>query len=96
VSTLKAILTGRRELFEGHWIHDHSNYDWTPNPVIHLSLNSITTDSVATVQSDLFTILKDIAQDENLEPNGDTPAAFFGSLIRNLNKKYERTVAVLN
>jgi hypothetical protein len=95
VSTLEAILTGRQELFEGLWIHDRSNYDWTPNPVIHLSLNSITTDSVATVQSDLFTILKDIAKDENLEPNGETPAAFFGSLIGNLHSKYNRKVAVL-
>jgi hypothetical protein len=95
VSTLRAILTGRRELFEGLWIHDCSNYDWAPNPVIHLSLNSITTDSVATVQSDLLANLKDIAKKEKLEPNGETPAAFFGSLIRDLHDKYGQNVAVL-
>ncbi|MDR1084756.1 MAG: AAA family ATPase, partial [Deltaproteobacteria bacterium] len=95
VSALEAILTGRRELFEGLWIHDRSNYNWTPNPVIHLSLNSVSTDSVATVQSALLTKLKDIAEDENLEPNGEAPADFFESLIRNLNKKYGRKVAVL-
>ncbi|MDR1546616.1 MAG: AAA family ATPase, partial [Deltaproteobacteria bacterium] len=29
VSTLEAVLQGRRELFKGLWI-DSSNYDWTP------------------------------------------------------------------
>ncbi|MDR1086507.1 MAG: ATP-binding protein [Deltaproteobacteria bacterium] len=95
VSALEAILTGRRELFEGLWIHDRPDYDWTPNPVIYLSLNSVATDSVATVQSSLLTKLKDIAKDENLEPNGETPADFFESLFRNLNKKYNRKIAVL-
>ncbi|MDR1085234.1 MAG: AAA family ATPase [Deltaproteobacteria bacterium] len=95
VSALEAILTGRRELFEELWIHEHSNYDWTPDQVIHLSLNPATTDSAAAVQSDLLTKLKDTAEDENPEPDGEAPADFFGSLIRSLNKKYGRKVAVL-
>jgi hypothetical protein len=95
VSTLEAILKGRRELFEGLWIHDHSDYDWTPNPVIYLSLNSVATDSVATVQSALLTKLKNIAKRENLEPNGETPTEFFESLFEDLHGKYGRKIAVL-
>ncbi|MDR3204175.1 MAG: ATP-binding protein [Deltaproteobacteria bacterium] len=47
VSTLKSLLLGgedNRMLFEGLWIHDQTDYDWPPNPVIHLSLSSIVTD----------------------------------------------------
>ncbi|MDR1085047.1 MAG: AAA family ATPase [Deltaproteobacteria bacterium] len=95
VSTLEAILAGRRELFEGLWINDHSDYDWTPNPVIYLSMYSVTTDSIVTVQSDLLTKLKDIAKREKLKPNGETPAAFFESLLGDLHDKYGRKVAVL-
>jgi hypothetical protein len=39
VSTLEAILNGQRELFKGLWI-DQSDYDWTPYPIIDLSLYS--------------------------------------------------------
>jgi hypothetical protein len=95
VNTLEAILTGRRELFEGLWIHDRTDYDWTPSPVIYLSLNSVSTDSVATVQSALFTKLKNIAKREKLEPIGETPTEFFESLFEDLHKKYGRKVAVL-
>ncbi|MDR0620263.1 MAG: AAA family ATPase [Deltaproteobacteria bacterium] len=42
VDTLEAIPRGQRELFKGLWI-DGSDYDWTPNPVIRLSLNGIDT-----------------------------------------------------
>jgi hypothetical protein len=38
VSTLESILLGRKELFEGLWIHG-SDHDWTPYPVIRLEMN---------------------------------------------------------
>ncbi|MCS7035961.1 MAG: AAA family ATPase [Saprospiraceae bacterium] len=42
VSTLKALFEGRRELFEGLWIHDHSDWDWNQkHPVISLSFNGL-------------------------------------------------------
>jgi hypothetical protein len=40
VSTLKAIFQGRRELFEGLHILEHTDYDWPVHPVIHLDLGS--------------------------------------------------------
>jgi hypothetical protein len=94
LSTLEAILRGRRELFEGLWIHDHSDYDWTPKPVIH-HLSSINTDSVTTVKTEILSKLEDIAKDENLEPNGNLPNSFFESMFHELHRKCDRKVAVL-
>jgi len=42
VSTLKALFEGRRELFEGLWIAEHGDWDWSQkNPVISLSFNGL-------------------------------------------------------
>lgn len=42
VNTLKALFEGRKDLFEGLWIHEHSDWDWTQTfPVISLSLNGL-------------------------------------------------------
>ncbi len=42
VSTLKALFEGRRDLFEGLWIHEPDRWDWTQTyPVISLSFNGL-------------------------------------------------------
>lgn len=45
VSTLQAILEGRRELFQGLWIAD-SDYDWTPHAVIVLDFSMFLVDDL--------------------------------------------------
>ncbi|MDR3203501.1 MAG: AAA family ATPase [Deltaproteobacteria bacterium] len=55
VSTLKALLRGgndNKKLFEGLWLHDHTDYDFTPNPVIHLSLSSVATERYLEINID--------------------------------------------
>ncbi|MDR3204084.1 MAG: AAA family ATPase, partial [Deltaproteobacteria bacterium] len=70
VSTLKTLLKGgedNKKLFEGLWIGDHTDYDFTPNPVIHLSLSSIATQgNLANIK-----INKDDFQDDDF-PSGLT------------------------
>jgi hypothetical protein len=39
ISTLKTIFEGKRDLFQGLWIHD--KIDWEPRPVIHLDFSEI-------------------------------------------------------
>ena len=46
LSVLKALFTGRRELFEGLYI-DKTDWKWEKYPVIHFEFNDITTTSVA-------------------------------------------------
>ncbi|MDR2443893.1 MAG: AAA family ATPase [Deltaproteobacteria bacterium] len=94
ISTLEAILRGRRELFKGLWL-DKSDYDWAPKPVIRLSLASIDTESVSTVKSDLIFKVKAIAKSEGLFIRGETPGRLFSSLLKRLYDKYHCDVAVL-
>ncbi|MDR2140975.1 MAG: ATP-binding protein [Deltaproteobacteria bacterium] len=68
VSSLKAILEGRRELFKGLWI-DSSDYDWRPYPTVHLALNQVVTESLDSVKTSLLSHLKMIAENEGLLNN---------------------------
>ncbi|MDR2142145.1 MAG: AAA family ATPase [Deltaproteobacteria bacterium] len=107
VSVLKSILEGRRELFKSLWI-DSSDYDWRPYPVIHLSLSSIKTDSLDSVDKTLLADLQLIALREKLSfyvapPDNESsqdnlaiPSVFFKYLIEGLYYKYNRSpVAIL-
>ncbi|MDR3203772.1 MAG: AAA family ATPase [Deltaproteobacteria bacterium] len=52
VNSLIYILEGRRNLSKGLWI-DQSDYDWTPQPVIHLSLDNVSADSANVLKAAL-------------------------------------------
>ncbi|MDR2140635.1 MAG: ATP-binding protein [Deltaproteobacteria bacterium] len=93
LSVLKAILEGRRELFQGLWI-DGSDYDWTPYPVIHLSL-IYNLDSPELVRQALFADLKQIARRENISIDAPSPGQSFKFLIENLRSERGRPPAIL-
>jgi hypothetical protein len=79
---------------KGLWI-DQSDYDWTPRPVIRLSLKDVSSDSVARLKSDLYTSVKDIADREGVKFNGESPGRCFRQLIEALYSKYGRKPVVL-
>jgi hypothetical protein len=94
VSTLENLLRGRRELFEGLWIGD-SDYDWTPYPVISLSLSNVGSKSVEILESDLISKLINIADFEEISLNGSIFSICFECLITKLYHKYGKKVAIL-
>jgi hypothetical protein len=91
---MEDILRGRRELFEGLWIGE-SDHDWTPSPVISLSLADVDSESVESLKSDLISKLSDIADIEKLSLHGRSPNSCFLDLIEQLHYKYARKVAIL-
>jgi hypothetical protein len=98
LSALEAILKGRRELFEGLWIDSHSDYDWTPKPVIHLSMYGLDTRSIDTMINSLTALVRGAARAGKVtfEADNSTPSGLFRELIDRLSDKYEgRPVAVL-
>ncbi|MDR1085315.1 MAG: AAA family ATPase [Deltaproteobacteria bacterium] len=98
VSALQAFLKGGLELFRGLWIHDHSDYDWTHNPVIHLPVNGLDTENVGTVKNSLIALLRKAALQEKVTSEADSsiPAGRFTELTDKLSGKYvERLAAVL-
>jgi hypothetical protein len=94
LSTLKAILEGRRDLFKGLWI-DGSNYHWTPYSVIRLEMNGINSSSKELFWASLFSNLNRIAKRAGLIIQEPSPADFLSSLILALYEKYKQKVAVL-
>ena len=109
VSTLKAILRGRRDLFEarqdestgrsieGLWIAGpESDYHFRPGPVISLSLASVASGSVGELKSSLRANLNLVALDEDLELKETGPADRFAELMLKLSIKHgNQKVAVL-
>ena len=58
ISALKALFTGRRELFKGLYI-DKTDWTWEKYPVIHFEFNDLTTTSVDEFGSNLSNHVKD-------------------------------------
>jgi hypothetical protein len=80
LSTLKAILEGRRYLFKGLWI-DGSDYGWAPNPVISLSLLSVPASSLSKVEDGLYSSLKEIAKRDGMTLISENPGPCLKALI---------------
>lgn len=83
LSTLKEIFSGKKELFEGLWIHD--KIDWKPFPVIHIDFTKIGYESSEMLKSSLSSLLEKIAANNNivLTPQLDYKSKFI-ELIENL------------
>ncbi len=90
ISTLKAIFSGNRHLFQGLWIHDQ--FDWEPRPVILLDFTQISKrdpDLVEGIRLELAAIAKSYA----VELTERTNAGQLLELIQLLSK--EKKVAIL-
>jgi hypothetical protein len=95
LSALEHILHGHRELFKGLWI-DGSDYDWTPSPVVKLSLASLNASSYLDMEARLWKYLCEIGEKEDVDLSRSIePRRAFSSLISCLYAKYGRKVAVL-
>ena len=95
ISTLKEILLGRKDLFEGLWIVK-SDYKWIPYGVIHLDFSFIESSDVSAARASLCQNLAGIAADYELSIalSSSSPKDALVSLVKALHKKFGR-VAVL-
>ncbi len=41
LSTIKYLFEGERDLFNGLWIAENADFDWTPHPVLHFSFSTL-------------------------------------------------------
>lgn len=90
VTTLKAIFEGKRDLFEGLWIH--GKVDWEPRPVILLDFTQISK-RAATLDEGIRLALNDIARDHGVHLTEEANPGRFLELIQAVSK--ERQVAIL-
>lgn len=95
ISTLKAIFEGKRDLFEGLWIHDKMDpkaVDWEPRPVIYLDFTRISK-IAARLEDGIALALGQIAESHGFSLSSETNAGRLQELIEWLGK--ERKVAIL-
>lgn len=90
ISTLKAIFEGKRDLFEGLWIHD--KIDWEPRPVILLDFTRISKIAVS-LEDGIAVALNEIAESYGLSLTAETNAGRLQALIGAIGK--DRKVAIL-
>lgn len=66
VSTLKCLFQAKKELFEGLWIAEQSNYDWKAHPVIVIDFNEIPAGTPEELRLGIAFRLRGIARDHDV------------------------------
>lgn len=95
VSTLKCLFQGRKELFEGLWIAEQSNWDWQTYPVILLDFNQIPGNSPDELRSGLLYQLQQVAASYEVQVSSTYVELGFQELIQRLFQKFAQPVVVL-
>ncbi len=90
ISTLKAIFEGKRDLFQGLWIH--GQIDWEPRPVIMLDFTQISK-RAATLDEGIRLALTDIARAHGVQLTEEANPGRFLQLIQEVSK--DQKVAIL-
>jgi hypothetical protein len=95
ISTLKEILEGNKELFEGLWIAN-SNYQWRKHGVIKLDMSSLTTSSQESFKRSLCKSLARVARGFKLQISLDPlePADALKDLVDALREQFDH-IAIL-
>lgn len=92
ISTIKAIFEGRKELFEGLYIADKT--DFVRHPVIHLSFDALNYKEKGLADV-VIKELSDIASAHQLTLEPDKLKDYFRNLIRELHEKTGQKVVIL-
>jgi hypothetical protein len=97
VSTLREILEGNKELFEGLWIAN-SDYQWQPHGVIALDISALGIDSVEKFTTNLTEALQEVANyyklAVQLPPN--SPELGLRRLVHALHERFGRVVILID
>jgi len=73
ISALKALFSGRRELFKGLYI-DKTDWKWETYPIIHFEFNDLTTTSVEAFEKDLSDHVQDRLVEAGFDYDSSKPA----------------------
>jgi hypothetical protein len=95
VSTLACLFQGRKELFEGLWIAEQSDWEWQEHPVIVLDFNGIPGSDSDELKFALSFTLKNIAREYAVTLEAPSPGLQLSELILLLYAKANRPVVVL-
>ena len=95
VSTLKCLFQGRRELFEGLWIAEHSDWEWKTHPVVVIDFNEIAHETPDNLRLALTAYLRKIAHEFQITLDSPLLVSQFRDLINEIYRATGARVAVL-
>ncbi|MEE4357450.1 MAG: ATP-binding protein [Desulfococcaceae bacterium] len=95
VSTLRCLFQGRKELFEGLWITENTDWEWKPHPVILFDFNSISHDTPENLDLCLKERMVNLGQENSIEIAASTLKGMFRELILALHHKTGMPVVIL-
>jgi len=93
ISTLKAIFSGKKELFKNYYIYS-ADYLWEKHPIIHLDFTRILTKSPQELKDSLQRALDEIAKSYDKSIEFPSLQEGFGSLIKQLSEEGKVVVLV--
>ena len=94
VSTLDEIFQGNRELFQGLWIYEESDYEWDTYPVIRLDFGKTTVKSAHAMEKMLEYYLGQIATGYGLTLDGYDYQTRFDNLIQQLSQQNQVVILI--
>ena len=90
LATLEELFSGNRELFQDTYIHDETDYDFKPYPVITINLHlDVTKPSELAVS--LKRIVKTLAKDRGIKLKSDKPE----ELLKEFTDSFKEEIVVL-
>ncbi len=94
LSTLQYFFEGERDIFRGLYI-DSVNYDWEPNPVIRLDLNTGDYSEIGKLESVLNTIFEEVEKKYNLEISETDLSQRFKRILSSIHEKTGKKVVII-
>ncbi|MDM8550393.1 ATP-binding protein [Desulfobacterales bacterium HSG2] len=95
VSTLRCLFQGKKNLFDGLWIAENTEWEWKPHPVILLDFNEISHDTPENLKLSLRRTLEQIAEAHDLPSEAPLLKNQFKELILSLYQKTGMPVVIL-
>ncbi len=95
ISTLRCLFEGRRDLFEGLWIAQNTDWEWKEHPVILLDFNQISHETPESLKHALDCSLKNTGLAHGIQLHENMLKEQFKELILALHKKTGMPVVIL-
>ena len=95
VSTLGYLFQGRRDLFEGLWISENTDWKWEKHPVVKIDFNGINSKTPNLLEKSLVNSISNIGKEYQISLQSKMIPDNFLELIKKLKKTYQKEVVVL-
>ncbi len=86
-STLHALFDGKRELFNGLYIAEKTDYPFTPFPVLHFNFANLSTSSLERFTVSFMRAVRNAGIAVGIEPEGLDPAMMLQNILYSLKRK---------